>query len=167
MKLFIKQKVFSWGDKFSVKNENGEDVYFVQGEVLSIGKKLHVYDTNENELAFIKQKVLSFLPKYYIFKGEQQIAEVVKKISLLTQKYIINGLDLEISGDFLAHEYSVFNRNGDEVMNVSKEWLTWGDTYVIDTLDYTDPVTAVSILLVIDACLASENQIAAANANNR
>lgn len=161
MKLYIKQKVFSWGDKFAVKNEHGEDVYFVKGEVFSFGKKLHIYDTNENELAFIKQKVMSFLPKYYIFKGEKQIAEVVKKISFLTQKYVINGLDLEISGDFLAHEYSVINKNGDEVMNVSKKWLTWGDTYVIDTLDYTDPVTAVAILLVIDACLASETQAAA------
>ena len=26
MKLYIKQKVFSWGDKFTVKDVNGEDL---------------------------------------------------------------------------------------------------------------------------------------------
>lgn len=165
MKLYIKQKVFSWGDKFSVMNENGEDVFFVKGEVFSIGKKLHIYDTNENELAFIKQKVLSFLQKFYIIQNGNEIAEVVKKITLLTQKYIVNGLDLEISGDFLAHNYSVMNRNGDEVMCVTKKWLTWGDTYEIDTHDALDPVTAVAILIIIDACLANESSAANAHMN--
>ena len=41
MKLYIKQKVFSWGDKFTVKDVNGEDRYFVEGEIFSWGKKLH------------------------------------------------------------------------------------------------------------------------------
>lgn len=35
MKLYIKQKVFSWGDKFTVKDVNGEDRYFVEGEIFS------------------------------------------------------------------------------------------------------------------------------------
>ena len=28
MKLYIKEKVFSWGDKFHVKDENGPDRYY-------------------------------------------------------------------------------------------------------------------------------------------
>ena len=44
MKLYIKEKVFSWGDKFTVKDAYGEDKYIVEGEVFSWGKKLHVYD---------------------------------------------------------------------------------------------------------------------------
>ena len=44
MKLYIKQKVFSWGDKFTVKDEAGRDRYYVEGEVFTFGRKLHVYD---------------------------------------------------------------------------------------------------------------------------
>ena len=51
MKLYIKQKVFSWGDKFTVKDSNGEDRYYVEGEIFSWGKKLHVYDMRGNEVA--------------------------------------------------------------------------------------------------------------------
>ena len=29
MKLYIKEKVFTWGDQFSVKDEQGNDKYFV------------------------------------------------------------------------------------------------------------------------------------------
>ena len=35
MKLYIKQKVFSIGERFTVKDEFGNDRYFVEGEWLS------------------------------------------------------------------------------------------------------------------------------------
>lgn len=38
VKLYIKEKVFSWGDKFTVKDELGNDKYIVEGEVFSWGK---------------------------------------------------------------------------------------------------------------------------------
>ena len=44
MKLYIKQKVFSIKDKFTIKDEEGNDKYFVEGKILSLGKKFHVYN---------------------------------------------------------------------------------------------------------------------------
>ena len=41
MKLYIREKVFSWGDKFTVKDQYGNDKYIVQGEVFSFGKINH------------------------------------------------------------------------------------------------------------------------------
>ncbi len=37
MKLYIRQKVFSWVDQFTVKDELEEDKYFVNGEFFSWG----------------------------------------------------------------------------------------------------------------------------------
>ena len=73
MRLCIKQKVFSWTDKFTVKDDQGQDKYYVEGEFLSWGKKLHVYDMNGSEVAFIKQKVWSFLPRYFVFINDMQV----------------------------------------------------------------------------------------------
>ena len=92
MKLYIREKVFSWGDKFTVKDAYGNDKYIVQGEVFSFGKKLHVYDRNGREVAFIKQEVWSWLPKYYVFCNDRQVAEIKKEFTLLFQKYSIAGL---------------------------------------------------------------------------
>ena len=38
VRLYIKQKVFSWGDKFTVRDENGRDRYYVEGEIFTFGK---------------------------------------------------------------------------------------------------------------------------------
>ena len=92
MKLYIKQKVFSWGDKFTVKDVNGEDRYFVEGEIFSWGKKLHVYDMCGNEVAFIQQKLFSFLPRYFVYVGDAQVAEIVKEFTFFFPKYSIEGL---------------------------------------------------------------------------
>ena len=50
MKLYIKQKLWSWKDKFTVKDEYGEDRYTVEGEFFSLGRKLHVCDMAGREL---------------------------------------------------------------------------------------------------------------------
>lgn len=57
MKLCIKQKVFSWVDRFTVFDGTGADKYYVEGEFFSWGKKLHVTDRTGRETAFIQQKV--------------------------------------------------------------------------------------------------------------
>ena len=83
MKLYIKEKLFTWGDKFTVKDEFGKDKYIVEGEILSFGKKLHVYDTAGTEVAFIKQELFRFLPVYSVFCGDRQVAEIKKEFSFL------------------------------------------------------------------------------------
>lgn len=154
MKLYIKQKVFSWNDKFTVKDENGQDKYFVEGELFSWGKKLHVYDTAENEVAFIQQKVWSFLPRYFVFVNGEQIAEIVKEFSFLRPKYSIEGLGWEINGDFWAHDYEI-TRSGIPIVKINKEWMTWGDCYELEISDPRDETVAMAVVLTIDCVMAA------------
>ena len=79
MKLYIKEKVFSWGDKFYVKDALGNDRYVVEGEVFTLGKKLHVYDRLNREVAFIRQKLWTFLPRYMVSVEGTDVAEIVKE----------------------------------------------------------------------------------------
>ena len=104
MKLYIREKVFSWGDKFFVKDEAGRDKYVVEGEIFSWGKKLHVYDMMGNEVAFIKQELWSWLPRYYVFCGDRQVAEIKKEFTFFFPKYSSEGLGWEIDGRFMAHD---------------------------------------------------------------
>ena len=69
MRYVMKQKLFCFGDDFKIKNEAGEDVFFVDGRAFSIGNKLSFQDLNGNELAFIRQKLLSWGPTYEITRG--------------------------------------------------------------------------------------------------
>ena len=105
MKLYIKEKVFSWGDKFCVKDALGEDRYVVEGEIFTLGKKLHVYDMLGREVAFIKQELLTFLPCFAVWTNGEEIARVQKEFSFLFPRYSIEGLGWEIEGSFWEHEY--------------------------------------------------------------
>ncbi len=151
MKLYIKEKVFSWGDRFTVKDEAGRDKYIVQGEVFSWGKKLHVYNIAGGEVAFIKQEVWSFLPRYYVFCGGRQVAEIKKEFTFFLPKYSIEGLGWEINGKFMAHDYEI-TEFGRPVVRITKEWMTWGDSYELDIADPAKELIALAVVLTIDCC---------------
>lgn len=156
MKLYIKEKVFTWGDQFTVKDEHGNDKYIVEGEVFTWGKKLHVYDMDGNEAAFIKQEVWSFLPTYDVFCGDRQVAEIRKEFSFLLPRYSIEGLGWEIEGRFMAHDYEI-TKNGRPIVTIRKEWMTWGDSYELNITDPADELIALAVVLTIDCVVEAQN----------
>ncbi len=159
MKLYIRQKVFSWADNFTIKDENGEDKYYVKGELFSWGKKLHIYNTLDQEIAFIQQKVFSLMPKFFVYVEGNQIAEIVKEFTFLKPKYHIKGLDWEINGSFMAHDYSIVAQ-GLPIVSIHKEWMTFGDCYALDITNEQDEIIALSVTLAIDCVLAAESSAA-------
>ena len=159
MKLYIKEKVFSLGDKFTVKDAYGEDKYIVEGEVFSWGKKLHVYNRSGREVAFIKQEVWRSLPRFYVFCVDRQVAEIKKEFTFLFPRYTIDGLGWEIDGSFMAHDYQN-SKNGRNIVTISKEWMTLGDSYELDIADPADEIVALAVVITID-CVTESNSGAA------
>ncbi|MDP4179580.1 MAG: LURP-one-related family protein [Bacillota bacterium] len=156
MKLVIQQKVFSWGDKFTVMDEYGNVRYNVQGEAFSIGNKLHIYDTAQNEVAFIRQKVFSFKPRFYVFQGENQVAEIVKEFTFFHQKYSISGLNWDTEGSFSAHDYSI-SENGSPIVSIHKKWFSWGDCYELDVSESANEIITLAVVLAIDCVMAADD----------
>jgi uncharacterized protein YxjI len=149
----MKQKLFSWGDDFHIKNAAGQDVFFVDGRAFSLGNKLSFQDLNGNELAFIRQKLLSLGPAYEITRGGQLLAVVKKHLfTLFRCKFTVDVPgpdDLEAKGSFLEMEYS-FERGGRRVAEVSKRWFSWRDTYGVDIAEGEDDVLILAATVVID-----------------
>ena len=155
MKLYMKQKVFSWKDKFAIKNEYGEDCYFVEGQLISLGKKLHIYDRNENEVAFVKQKVVALMPKFFVEIGGEDVAEITKKITLFKPKYVVNGLGWDVQGDMWSHNYTI-TQDGTPIVSIHKQWMSWGDAFELDIASGADEVLALAVVLAIDAVMDSQ-----------
>lgn len=164
MKLFMKQKVFSWGDKFTVKDAEERDRYRVEGEVFSWGKKLHVYDEQGQEAAFIHQKLMSWLPRYIVDIDGREVCQIVKKFTFLRPQYELIGLPWRVEGDFWVHEYVLYD-DSREIMRLSKHWFTWGDSYELDIADDRDTLLCLCVVLAIDAAVAQE-QAAASSASH-
>ncbi len=156
MKLYIKQKVFSWNEKFTVKDENGNDKYFVEGEFLSLGRKLHVSDASGKEVAYIAQKLLTLLPKFEVYINGEKVAEIVKEFTFLRAKYTIEGLGWEVDGDYWSHDYEI-TKGSVPIVSIQKEWMTWGDSYELDIVDSQDEKIALAVVLAIDCVLAMQS----------
>lgn len=162
MRYLMKQKLFCWGDDFAIKNEAGEDVFFVDGKAISFGDKLSFQDMQRNELAFIQQKVLSWGPTYEIYRAGA-LAAVVKKelFTFLKCRFTVDvpgPNDYEAQGDFLGMEYT-FNRDGvGQVAQVSKRWFAWSDTYGVDIASGQDDVLLLASTVVIDMVCHSDSQ---------
>ena len=169
MKLYMKQKVFSWGDKFTVTDESGEVLYTVEGEVPSFGHKLHIYDHRHDEVAFVHQKLFSLRARYFVTVDGQQAAEIVKKITLLHAEYSINGPGWEATGNFTDHDYLI-KSGEDTVAAMHRKWMSWGDSYEIDVADAADEVLVLAVVLTVDAVhhdiMAAQTSTEAVNSTN-
>jgi uncharacterized protein YxjI len=153
MRLYMKQKVFSWRDRFAIADENGNPRYAAQGEIFSWGKRLRVYNDQGMEVAFIRQKVWSWLPRYYVEIGGVTVCTVVKELSFFRPRYRVEGLPWRLTGNFWAHEYAMYSYDGKTVMRLSKKWFSWGDSYEIDIADAQDELLCLCVALAVDcAC---------------
>ena len=157
MKLYIKQKLWSWKDKFTVKDEYGEDRYTVEGEFFSLGRKLHVCDMAGREVVFIEQELMSWMPRYNVQVNGQDAAQIAQKFAWFHPKYEIIGPDWTVEGDWWAHDYEVTSDQRGCVVRISKEWMTWGDSYELDIADPADELLALAIVLTIDCVKASQS----------
>jgi uncharacterized protein YxjI len=153
MRYAMKQKLFCWGDDFTIKTQDGQDVFFVDGKAFSFGDKLSFQDMQGKELAFICQKVLSWGPTYEIYRDGELCAVVKKQLFTLFRCQFTVDVpgpeDLEAEGDFLDMEYT-FTRSGKVVAGVSKRWFAWADTYGVDIADGEDDVLILASTVVID-----------------
>jgi len=164
MKLYIKQKVFSWRDRFSVKDEAQCDRWYAQGEIFTLGRKLHVFDVNGVEVAYIRQKVFSFLPRYFIELDGREY-EFVRELTFMRPKYSIRNLDWKVEGNFWEHDYTVSGGNGD-IMRITKAWFSWGDFYELDIIDERNELLCLCVALAIDCITADAASTAASSSGS-
>ena len=156
MRYVMRQKFLSWGDDFVIKDETGQDMFYVDGKVFSLGNQLSFQDMEGNELAFIRQKLLAWGPTYEIYRRGELQAIVKKALFTLFQcRFSVDVPgpdDLEAKGSFTDHEYE-FERGGSSVAVVSKRWFSWTDTYGVDVAEGEDDILILASAVVIDmAC---------------
>ena len=156
MRLMIKQRVFSFGEKFDIYDEQGNVKYFVKGELFSFGHKLHVYDMYDNEIGSVHEKVFSFPKQFEIIMGGVPCGYITNQFTFFFQKYDVDFNGWHVEGDFLDWDYDVF-ANGRPTIHINKEWLSWGDTYTIDFENPEDELMGLMLVIAIDAANCDHN----------
>ena len=157
MKLYFKQRLFSWFDSYDIYDyDTGNVVYTVEGQ-LAWGHCLHILDADGRHIATVKQRVLTFLPKFDLYLGDACIGTICKEFTIVRPQFTLDFNGWRVEGDFLEWDYRVTEACGAQVASIHKELLHWTDTYVIDVADGRDGLCALMVVLAIDAEKCSRN----------
>ncbi|MBD8069362.1 LURP-one-related/scramblase family protein [Bacillus sp. PS06] len=159
--LYIKQKVFSLAGKFTVKNQQEEDVYFVEGSFMQFPKTFSIMNSSREQVAIITKKVFSFLPKFYVEVDGQEELTIKKELSFLKARYSIEAANIEVHGNWWDMNFEVL-QNGKVVGKVNKEWFTWGDSYKVEILNEEMEKIIIAIVVAIDCVKADDASSSAA-----
>jgi uncharacterized protein YxjI len=153
--LYIKQKVFSLSEKFTVKDRQEKDIYYVEGSFMKIPKTFSIMNTSRDEIALITKKTFSFLPKFVVEVNGREVLTIKKELSFLKARYTIDAAGVEVHGNWWDMDFQVL-QNGEVVGKVSKEWFTWGDSYKVQIMD--DKMEAIMIALVVTIDCVKDDQ---------
>ena len=158
MRFIIKQKFFSFGDSFVIKDEMGNPHFQVQGKVFSFGDKLRLYDMQGNEVVYIEQKLFKLLPEYTIYYKGMPAAKVKKEFTFFKPRFNIESFigNYTIEGNFWGMDFNVL-KNGRIVAQVSKSWFSFRDTYGVDIADGEDNAFILALVIVIDQVIHDNN----------
>ena len=163
MRYVMKQKLWAFGDDFMIKDEAGQDRFYVDGKAISLRETLSFQDTRGHELAVIRKRLLAWGPTYEISAGGQTVAVIKQKLfTLFKYRFTVDEtatpepVDLEVEGDFFDHEYR-FTRDGRTAAEVSKRWFGFRDTYGVDIAEGENDVLILACTVVIDLATEKKN----------
>lgn len=159
--LYIKQKLFSIGEKFTVKDQDERDVYYVEGSFLQIPKTFTIMNAARSEVALITKKVFSFLPKFHLEVNGREILTIKKEFTFFKSNYTIDSAGIEVRGNWWDMDFEVLQA-GRVLGEVNKEWFTFADRYKVRIYDEAMETIVIAIVVAID-CVKADQAAAASS----
>ena len=150
MKLYFRQRFFSWLDSYDIYDELDRVVYQVEGK-FSLGHCLHVLNADGEHVATLKEKLFRFLPEFWVYQDDEPVGKISKKLAFLCNDYKIDYKGWSVSGDPLGWDYEVLDSEGLLVAKISKELFQLTDTYILDVCKKEDALSVLMLVLAIDA----------------
>ena len=149
MKYYMKPKFFAIKEDFWIKNEYGEDTFFVDKKFLSLGLQFDMIKNNEI-LYSVKEKLLTFLSNYEIYISMEVVAKVNQKLTFMRDKIKVDSKygEFTIQGNLFDYSYRIYKDNM-VVAKIEKELFAFTDNYQVD-IDFEDEAFILTLVVIID-----------------
>ena len=149
MQLFFQEKFLS--GKMVISDMEGNPVY--TGNKHWFWGDIMLKDNNKKKVAKIKERSGMFNKGFHIYEGRKKVAQLKRKFSLVNQKFSVKKLNWEVTGNFVAKEYTV--KKGEEVIATIKrnKLLAITEGYTVDVVDDANAVKVICIVLVLNTIL--------------
>lgn len=149
MQLFFQEKFLS--GKMVISDMEGNPIY--TGKKHWFWGDIMLKDNNKKKVAKIKERSGMFNKGFHIYEGRKKVAQLKRKFSLVNQKFSVKKLNWEVTGNFVAKEYTV--KKGEEVIATIKrnKLLAITEGYTVDVVDDANVVKVICIVLVLNTIL--------------
>lgn len=149
MRLWFKQRFFSWFDSYDIYDEEGNMVFTVEGQ-LSWGHCLHVNDASGRHIATVQEKVFTLLPKFELYIEGRYVGRIEKEFTFFKPRFTIEGIGWTIAGEWMEWDYTI--TDGERTVAViNKELFHMTDQYGIDVAEPDEALAVLLVVLAIDA----------------
>lgn len=152
MKVYIKNKFWSWGGGSSVVNENKEPVFQVKGKVFSITRKKYLCDLDGNRLYTIRNKWFNwFIHKAFIYDSDNnKIATVKDKWFNIKNEYFIEDYkdEIKIDGQFFSLSSTIL-KNGEPIGTIRRRITFINDAFELEANEQDMPFL-IALVIAID-----------------
>ena len=152
MKVYIKNKFWSWGGGSSVVNENKEPVFQVKGKVFSITRKKYLCDLDGNRLYTIRNKWFNwFIHKAFIYdSNNNKIATVKDKWFNIKNEYFIEDYkdEIKIDGQFFSLSSTIL-KNGEPIGTIRRRITFINDAFELEANEQDMPFL-IALVIAID-----------------
>ena len=148
MKLYVNEKIFSFHNRFYVKDENDKDVYEISSKIISLGDKTTINDMEGNKIAYIEQEILHLTPHYNVYINDILEFQIIKKFQLFKNDYTLNN-GYRVDGNFFMLDFKVFDDNNIQIGSIKRKFISIGDKYEIEINDISKKEIVLAIIVAI------------------
>lgn len=152
MKLYIKNKIFSWGGGSKVVDENNNPVFIVKGKVFSPTRKKKICDLNGNVLFVVRNKWFNwFVHSAFVYDNKKnKIAKIKDKFFSVKGDFIVEGYQDEImvDGKFLSFTSNIV-RNGEVIGTIRRQITLIADAFELEANEEDMPFL-IALIIAID-----------------
>ena len=154
--LFVKQKVMTVTDEFTVLDEKKTPKYFVKGNLMG-KKKLSVFsdEKRKKEIAEIKERHSLENTVYDIHIHGKKVATMKAEKSKTKPEFKVTGLHWEIKGTLFDDNFKI-TKMLETIATIHKEKMSLGDSYKVKISKDDNDLAVIALVLAIDAALFDE-----------
>lgn len=152
MKVYIKNKIFSFGGNSDVLDENKQSIFKVKGKPFSFTNKKNIYDMSGNLLYTIRNKFWTFLCNkiFVIDANGKRVATLKKNKWSFNAKYQILDTDnkMSIEGKFWGRTSRIM-KNGQPVATITRDYTVATDAFTLEA-DEKDIPFFTALVIALD-----------------
>ncbi len=147
---FIKQKMLSATDDFSVLDEKKQPKFVVKGNIIG-KKKLTIY-SDKTEVGHVKEQEFLGHVSYDIIIGGKKVANMKTKKNDKRAEFKVSGTGWSIKGNVWDEGFKI-NKFLETIATIKKEAFSMTDSYKIKVAKDENDLMVIALVLAIDAIM--------------